>query len=299
MNPRPRAAAPQPRASEEAAEDQTRLSARGLTVSYGSRPVLRDLDLDIPADRVTTPIGPNGCGKSTLLKSLCDLLPYTGTVELEGRDVRQYRGVQRARRMSLLPQAPVAPEGLSVAGLVARGRHPYQSWLSQWSAQDQREVSRVLEQTGLADLAQRPLAELSGGQRQRAWIAMALAQDTPILFADEPVAGLDPAAQIGVMRLLRGLARDGRTVLASLHDLGLAARFCSRLVLLHQGRLMADGPPLEVLAPANIAQVFGITAHLSHGPDGPVFQALDLLGSPGEAAGWGGLSAGSDGAPEA
>ena len=274
MNPRPRAAAAQPRASEEAAEDQTRLSARGLTVSYGSRPVLRDLDLDIPADRVTTLIGPNGCGKSTLLKSLCDLLPYTGTVELEGRDVRQYRGVQRARRLSLLPQAPVAPEGLSVAGLVARGRHPYQSWLSQWSAQDQREVSRVLEQTGLADLAQRPLAELSGGQRQRAWIAMALAQDTPTMLLDEPTTYLDLAFSIDVLKLVRRLREEeGKTVVMVLHDLNLACRYSDHLVALADGGVAAQGTPSEVITEPLLREVFGLDAMVVDRP----FSQLDPL----------------------
>ena len=267
MNPRPRAAAPQPRSSEEAAEDQTRLSARGLTVSYGSRPVLQDLDLNIPADRVTTLIGPNGCGKSTLLKSLCDLLPYTGTVELEGRDVRQYRGVQRARRLSLLPQAPVAPEGLSVAGLVARGRHPYQSWLSQWSAQDQREVSRVLEQTGLADLAQRPLAELSGGQRQRAWIAMALAQDTPTMLLDEPTTYLDLAFSIDVLKLVRRLREEeGKTVVMVLHDLNLACRYSDHLVALADGGVAAQGTPSEVITEPLLEEVFGLDAMVVEDP---------------------------------
>ena len=267
MNPRPRAAAAQPRASEEAAEDQTRLSARGLTVSYGSRPVLRELDLDIPADRVTTLIGPNGCGQSTLLMSLCDLLPYTGRVELEGRDVRQYRGVQRARRLSLLPQAPVAPEGLSVAGLVARGRHPYQSWLSQWSAQDQREVSRVLEQTGLADLAQRPLAELSGGQRQRAWIAMALAQDTPTMLLDEPTTYLDLAFSIDVLKLVRRLREEeGKTVVMVLHDLNLACRYSDHLVALADGGVAAQGTPSEVITEPLLREVFGLDAMVVEDP---------------------------------
>ena len=267
------------------------LALQGLGVTRNGRAVLSGVDLHIAPGEFVGLLGPNGAGKTTLLRAALGLLPAEGRSSLA--DLPE---PARARAAAFVAQGRHIAWPMPVESLVALGRiaHPDAA-----RAADRAAVDRAIAALGLQALRHRPATELSGGEQGRVLIARALAQDTPILFADEPVAGLDPAAQIGVMRLLRGLAREGRTVLASLHDLGLAARFCSRLVLLHQGRLMADGPPLEVLAPANIAQVFGITAHLSHGPDGPVFQALDLLGSPGEAAGWGGLSAGSDGAPEA
>ncbi len=244
-----------------------RIAARGLTVGYGQDPVLRDLDLQIPADRVTTLIGPNGCGKSTLLKSLCDLLPFTGEVLLEGRSIRELKGVQRARRLTLLPQSPTAPEGLSVAGLVARGRHPYQSWLAQWSARDDDVVRDALEATGLLDLAQRPIAALSGGQRQRVWIAMALAQDTPTLLLDEPTTYLDLAFSIDVLSLVRRLRQErGKTVVMVLHDLNLAIRHSDHLVALAGGAVAAQGAPEQIITPELLEEVFGLTAVVVEDP---------------------------------
>ncbi|OIJ36733.1 hypothetical protein BK826_02385 [Rothia kristinae] len=244
-----------------------RIAARGLTVGYGQEPVLRELDLEIPADRVTTLIGPNGCGKSTLLKSLCDLLPFSGEVLLEGRSIRDLKGVERARRLTLLPQSPTAPEGLSVAGLVARGRHPYQSWLAQWSARDDDVVRDALEATGLLDLAQRPIAALSGGQRQRVWIAMALAQDTPTLLLDEPTTYLDLAFSIDVLSLVRRLRQErGKTVVMVLHDLNLAIRHSDHLVALAGGAVAAQGAPEQIITPELLEEVFGLTAVVVEDP---------------------------------
>ncbi|MDO4918117.1 ABC transporter ATP-binding protein [Kocuria sp.] len=250
-----------------------RLAARSLTVGYGQDPVLRDLDLEIPADRVTTLIGPNGCGKSTLLKSLCGLLPYRGAVELAGEDLQGIRRTDRARRLTMLPQAPVAPEGLTVAGLVARGRHPHQSWMSRWSSQDEEGVRQALQATGLSHLGTRPVSALSGGQRQRVWIAMALAQDTPTLLLDEPTTYLDLAYSIEVLRLVRGLQLEqGKTVVMVLHDLNLAIRFSDHLVALCDGRVAAQGVPADVVTPRLLRDVFGLDALVVPDPvtDGPL-----------------------------
>lgn len=250
-----------------------RLTARSLTVGYGQEPVLSDLDLDVPSGAVTALIGPNGCGKSTLLKSLCGLLPYEGTVELEGKNLGGIRRTDRARRLTMLPQAPVAPEGLTVAGLVARGRHPYQSWMSRWSAQDEQEVRRALQATGLSLLGTRPIAALSGGQRQRVWIAMALAQDTPTLLLDEPTTYLDLAYSIEVLGLVRRLQTErGKTVVMVLHDLNLAIRFADHLVVLGDGAVAAQGSPAEVVSSELLDDVFGLDAMVVPDPvtDGPL-----------------------------
>ena len=244
-----------------------RLAARSLTAGYGQEPVLCDLDLEVPAGAVTTLIGPNGCGKSTLLKSLCGLLPYEGTVELEGRDLHGVRRPDRARLLTMLPQAPVAPEGLTVAGLVARGRHPYQSWMSRWSAQDEKEVRRALRATGLSHLGTRPISALSGGQRQRVWIAMALAQDTPTLLLDEPTTYLDLAYSIEVLSLVRRLqSEQGKTVVMVLHDLNLAIRFSDHLVVLGDGVVAAQGTPQDVVTPELLHEVFGLDALVVQDP---------------------------------
>ncbi|MBC3185629.1 ABC transporter ATP-binding protein [Corynebacterium sp. zg-331] len=241
---------------------QPLFSARGLSVGYAQRRVIRDLDLDIAAGEVTCLIGPNGCGKSTLLKSMCGLLDYGGTLEFRGRGIAQWPRRERARELSLLPQTPVAPEGLTVSQLIARGRHPYQSWLAQWSARDDEVVSAAIATTGLSELVDRPLAALSGGQRQRVWIAMTIAQDTPTTLLDEPTTYLDLSTSVEVLRLVRSLREDGgRTVVMVLHDLNLAARYADRLVLLSRtGTLAAAGAPGEVLTRENLAEVFGLDA---------------------------------------
>lgn len=239
-----------------------RLRARGLAVGYGDRTVVHDLDLDVLDGSVTTVIGPNGCGKSTLLRALGRLLrPSGGAVELDGRSIAELPTRDVARRLGVLPQAPVAPEGLTVADLVARGRHPHQRWFRQWSADDESEVADALALTGIGDLADRPVDELSGGQRQRAWIAMALAQGTDVLLLDEPTTYLDLTHALEVMDLVDRLhAELGRTVVMVLHDLNLAARYSDRLVVVGDGTVVASGSPREVLTPQLLAEVFGLTA---------------------------------------
>ncbi|WP_017556981.1 ABC transporter ATP-binding protein [Nocardiopsis baichengensis] len=237
-----------------------RLRAEGATLGYGETVVARDLDFAVADGAVTSIIGPNGCGKSTLLRALGRLLrPRSGQVLLDGRPIARTPPRQVARTVAVLPQAPLAPPGLTVGDLVMRGRHPHQSWYRQWSSSDAGEVARALEMTGMAGFAERPLERLSGGQRQRAWISMALAQGTDLLLLDEPTTYLDLAHQIEVLELVRALNRDhGRTVVMVLHDLNLAGRYSDLLVAMRDGAVRASGAPGEVLTPDLVAETFGL-----------------------------------------
>ncbi|MGW4631930.1 ABC transporter ATP-binding protein [Nocardia sp. NPDC004415] len=239
-----------------------RLAAEAVSLGYGDRLIVDGLSLDIAPGVVTTVIGPNGCGKSTLLKSLGRLLrPRTGQVVLDGKAISTMKTKDVAQVVGMLPQTPVAPEGLTVADLVARGRHPHQSWLRQWSADDETEVAAALAQTGIADLAERTLDELSGGQRQRAWISMALAQGTDILLLDEPTTYLDLAHSLEVLDLVDRLHDElGRTVVMVLHDLNLAIRYSDELVVMAAGRIVARGKPAEIITAELLAEVFGLEA---------------------------------------
>ena len=243
------------------------VSARQITVGYGGEPVIRGLDLDIARGDFTVVVGPNGCGKSTLLKALCRVnQPTDGRVELDGADLHKIRGRAVAQRISLLPQSATAPEGITVGELVARGRHPHHSLLRQWSPDDDLAIAAALERTHLTDLADVPVATLSGGQRQRAWVAMVLAQDTEVILLDEPTTFLDIAHQYELLELFAGLNREGRTIIAVLHDLNQAARFASRLVVMHEGRIRGDGPPAEVLTSELVREVFGLSADVVDDP---------------------------------
>ncbi|MBB2913827.1 iron complex transport system ATP-binding protein [Streptosporangium becharense] len=245
-----------------------RLQAVDVRLGYGDRLIVDGLDLGIEAGTVTTIIGPNGCGKSTLLRALGRLLkPSGGEVLLDGKRIDRMPTKEVAKVLGVLPQAPTAPEGLTVADLVARGRHPHQTWYRQWSSDDESAVGEALSMTGLLDLGDRPLDELSGGQRQRAWISMALAQGTDLLLLDEPTTFLDLAHQIEVLELVRRLHGElGRTVVMVLHDLNLAARYTDRLVAMRAGRVVAAGPPSEVLTEALLAEVFELDAKVIEDP---------------------------------
>jgi iron complex transport system ATP-binding protein len=247
-----------PTAHADASSD--RLGARGLTLGYADRVVVRDLDLDVPAGRVTIVVGPNACGKSTLLRSLGRLLkPTAGAVLLDGRELRELPTREIARRIGVLPQSPVPPEGITVADLVGRGRQPHQRWWRQWSGEDEESVRAAMERTDITDLADRFVDELSGGQRQRVWIAMALAQGTGILLLDEPTTFLDIAHQVEVLDLIRELnRRQGRTVVAVLHDLNQACRYADHLVAMREGRVVAQGTPAEVVTSELVREVFGL-----------------------------------------
>ena len=244
------------------------LQVRNLKVSYGATVIVDGIDLDVPQGGVTTLIGPNGCGKSTLLRATAGLIACDhGTVTLNGVDTAKLKRREIARQLAVLPQTPVAPEGLTVRDLVSRGRHPHQSWLRQASAEDARAVDAVMELTNIAEFADRPLERLSGGQRQRAWIAMVLAQDTPLVFLDEPTTYLDLSHSVEVLSLVRRLAdQEGRTVLMVLHDLNLAARYSDQLIVMQRGEVRAVGAPAEVVTESLLSRVFDLPAVVTSDP---------------------------------
>lgn len=247
-----------------------RLRAQGLTLTYADGPaVVEGMSLEIPDGRVTCIVGPNACGKSTLLRALSRLLkPRDGQVVLDGTHIHRHATKEIARRLGLLPQSPSAPEGLTVEDLVARGRYPHQRVLQQWREADERAVEQALALTHTSgELRHRPVDELSGGQRQRVWIAMALAQDTPIMLLDEPTTFLDLAHKIEVLDLLAELNRaHQRTVVMVLHDLNEAARYSHHLVAMRDGEVVAEGAPEEVVTIDTVRTVFGIDSKILDDP---------------------------------
>ena len=238
------------------------LAARDLRAGYAGRVVVDGLDLAVPQRAVTVVVGANACGKSTVLKTLARALrPLGGSVLLDGAEVAGLPSRAFARMLGMLPQDPVAPDGLSVADLVARGRHPHHGWLQRWSAHDDDVVAQALAATGTTDLADRHVDELSGGQRQRVWIAMALAQDPDILLLDEPTTFLDLTHQLEVLDLLRDLNRGrGTTIVMVLHDLNLAARYADHLVVMADGGVLAQGAPATVITPEVLRTAFRLEA---------------------------------------
>jgi iron complex transport system ATP-binding protein len=246
----------------------SRLGAEDLRLGYDDLEVVRGLSLRIPTGAVTCVVGANACGKSTLLRGLARLLrPTGGRVVLDGQDIRRLRTRDVATRLGILPQSPTAPDGITVADLVARGRYPHQSWLRQWGAEDEAAVAAAMLATDTVDLAERPVDELSGGQRQRVWIAMALAQGTDLLLLDEPTTFLDLAHQVEVLDLLADLNEaDGRTVVLVLHDLNQAARYSDHLVAMKDGRVVAEGAPADVVTADLVQEVFGLTCQVVPDP---------------------------------
>jgi len=237
-----------------------RLHARNLTLRYEERTISRDLSVTIPDGSFTVVVGPNACGKSTLLRALSRLLtPAGGSVILDGRAIGALSSKEVARRLGLLPQSAVAPEGITVADLVARGRYPHQSFLRQWSRADEAAVIAAMQATHVADLSGRLVDELSGGQRQRVWIAMVLAQETPLLLLDEPTTFLDIAHQIEMLDLLADFNAEGRTVVAVLHDLNHACRYASHLIAMKDGRILAEGRPEKIVTEGLVEDVFGLS----------------------------------------
>ncbi|WP_067499534.1 ABC transporter ATP-binding protein [Actinoplanes sp. TFC3] len=240
------------------------LEVEKLSLGYGDRVVIEQLDLILPPGRITAIVGANACGKSTLLRSMSRLLaPRTGQVLLDGRAVHRMPAKELARTLGLLPQSPIAPEGITVSDLVGRGRHPHQRVLSRWNKQDDAAVAEALDATHTADLADRAVDELSGGQRQRVWIAMALAQQTDLLLLDEPTTFLDVSHQVEVLDLLTDLNRTrGTTIVMVLHDLNLAARYADQLIALAGGKLHAAGEPDQVLTEDCVRAVFGLDSQV-------------------------------------
>jgi iron complex transport system ATP-binding protein len=236
------------------------LSAEHVRLAYDDHEVVHDLTLAVPSGRVTVIVGANACGKSTLLRALARLLkPAGGTVLLDGESIQRLPTKEVATRLGILPQSPIAPEGITVADLVARGRYPHQKWFRQWTAADEAAITEAMLATATVELADRPVDELSGGQRQRVWIAMALAQETEILLLDEPTTFLDLAHQVEVLDLLTDLNRgSGRTIVLVLHDLNQACRYAHHLVAMRAGDIVAEGPPSEVVTEALVRAVFDL-----------------------------------------
>jgi iron complex transport system ATP-binding protein len=246
-----------------------RLHGESLTLGYDRRTICRDLDVTIPDNSFTVIVGANGSGKSTLLRGLARLLgPKPGTVFLDGRPIASWPSQEVARRLGLLPQAPIAPDGIIVADLVARGRYPHQGLLRQWSAADETAVRDALAATGIAELADRLVDELSGGQRQRVWLAMVLAQQTSILLLDEPTTFLDIAHQVDVLELCTDLHRDGgHTLVAVLHDLNHACRYATHLIAMRDGAIVAEGAPGDIVDALLVEAVFGLSCRVIADPE--------------------------------
>lgn len=237
-----------------------RLVADRLQLGYDSRVVVNDLTFVVPDGKITAIVGPNACGKSTLLRALARLLrPRRGTVLLDGDQIHRLPTKEVARRLGLLPQSPIAPEGIVVVDLVSRGRTPHQKLFQQWSKKDEAAVRAALTATRTLELADRPIDELSGGQRQRVWIAMAIAQETDLLLLDEPTTFLDIAHQVEVLDLVDNLNADqNRTVVIVLHDLNMACRYAHHLVAMRDGDIVAEGNPSEIITQETVRDVFGL-----------------------------------------
>ena len=246
----------------------TAMDAKGLTLGYGGAAVIDGLDLAVPRRRITVLIGKNGCGKSTLLRSLARLLrPDGGSVLLDGKDIYTQPTKEVAKRLAILPQGPAAPEGLTVLQLVKQGRYPHQTWLKQWSREDERAVAEALAATGMTPFAERPVDSLSGGQRQRAWIAMTLAQQTGTILLDEPTTYLDMTHQIEVLELLADLnEREQRTIVMVLHDINLACRYAHNIVAVSNGAVYAEGAPADIVDEKLIRDVFGMECRMMTDP---------------------------------
>ncbi|MEH1167784.1 ABC transporter ATP-binding protein [Micromonospora sp. CPCC 205539] len=247
---------------------KARLRADALTLAYDRRVVVRDLDVQITDGSFTVIVGPNACGKSTLLRSLARVLkPQSGAVHLDGQAIASYPSRHVAKQLGMLPQSPVVPGGIVVEELVARGRFAHQRLLRQWSAQDEAAVADAMRQTEVTELADRFVDELSGGQRQRVWLAMALAQQTPILLLDEPTTFLDLSHQFEVLDLCADLHEQGRTIVAVLHDLNHACRYATELIVMRDGAVLAQGPPAEVMTAELVETVFGMPCRVMTDPE--------------------------------
>ncbi|MGG0176979.1 MULTISPECIES: ABC transporter ATP-binding protein [Gottfriedia] len=245
--------------SQKTIQTESRLWTENITIKYDNRVISRNLSVQIPDGSFTVIVGPNGCGKSTLLRTLSNLLkPSEGQILLDGKAITSYKSKEVARKLGLLPQSSTAPDGITVANLIAHGRYPYQSLIRQWTDEDEAAVISAMELTNTSDLSHRYVDELSGGQRQRVWVAMVLAQQTPMLLLDEPTTYLDIAHQIELLELFKDLNQQGNTLVAVLHDLNHAARYADNIIAMKDGQVIAQGDPREIITAKLVEEVFGL-----------------------------------------
>lgn len=242
--------------------------AQAVDICYGKNRIVEDLSFEIPPQKITALIGANGSGKSTILKTMCRIMaPTAGSVILDGKDIHHASTRELAQKLSILPQNPESPEGLTVEELVAYGRSPHKSGYGRLNKEDERIIQWALSVTSMTDLAARPLEQLSGGQRQRAWIAMCIAQNTDIVFLDEPTTFLDIAYQLEIMKLLRLLNETyGKTIVMVVHDLNQAAQFADHIIAIRKGRILSEGSPSDVITAENCRRVFGVLADITADP---------------------------------
>ncbi|MCS4535686.1 ABC transporter ATP-binding protein [Corynebacterium sp. HS2168-gen11] len=243
------------------------LRAQDLEVGYNDAPIIRELDLEIPAGEFTIIVGPNACGKSTLLRALARVLPAKGTITIAGKQLAEFRNKELAQVMGLLPQSPLAPDGIRVYDLIARGRYPHQDIFGRWQEKDHQAVAAAMEKTRVTDLADKRLDELSGGQRQRVWLAMILAQETQIVLFDEPTTYLDITHQVEVLNVARELQQAGVTVVMVLHELTLAFRYATYLVVMAQGAIAARGSVNEIVTESLLREVYNLDCRLLEDPE--------------------------------
>lgn len=254
----------------------TLLAIENLSVTLGGAPILSAITTALPQGQFLGLIGPNGAGKSTLLRAVMGLVPFRGTIRFDGTSLTAMPPLERARAIAYLPQAREVNWPMAAADIVALGREPHRPGPAPLTAADRNAVRNAMQRMDVEKFSARIAQTLSGGELARVLIARALAQDCPLLLADEPTAGLDPAHQIALMQHFRSIARQGKTVIACLHELSLAARWCDRLILLDRGRIAADGTPAEVINEKNMAEVYAITARIESSSDGLLVMPLSL-----------------------
>lgn len=248
-------------------QSESQLWTEDMTIQYGDRIISQNLSVNIPRESFTVIVGPNACGKSTLLRALSKLIkPSMGQVVLDGKNITKYKSKEVARKLGLLPQSSTAPDGITVANLVAHGRYPYQNFMNQWTNADEEAVLSAMEVTNTSAISNRFVDELSGGQRQRVWVAMVLAQKTPLLLLDEPTTFLDLTHQIELLELFKDLNQQGNTLVAVLHDLNHAARYANHMIAMKDGQVVAQGDPREIVTEELIENVFDLKCTIIEDP---------------------------------